>query len=72
MTVRDYDTSDMGMRRRTYEEWKADHARNAAWAALVDRSLPAYERRRPRELEEARLLRLRGTPERLIGPSRPE
>jgi hypothetical protein len=29
-----------------------------------------YRRERPREPEEARLLRERGTPERLIGPER--
>jgi len=37
---------------------------------LVDRALPAQERRRPRGAQEAALLRPRGTPERLIGPSR--
>ena len=72
MTVHDYDTFDMGIRRRTYEQWKADRAKTAAWAVSVDRALPAYERRRPRDPDEAQLLRLRGTPERLIGPSRPE
>jgi hypothetical protein len=62
----------MGMRRRTYEQWQADRPENAIWAALVDLALPAYERRRPRDAAEAQLLRLRGTPERLIGPSRAE
>jgi hypothetical protein len=72
LTVHDYDTFDMGIRRRTYEQWKADRGKTAAWAASVDRALPAYERRRPRDPDEAQLLRRRGTPERLIGPSRPE
>ena len=67
-----YDAYEMSVRRRSYEQWKADRARNAAWAAVVDRALPAYERRRPRDAAEAELLRLRGTPERLIGPSQSE
>jgi hypothetical protein len=54
---------------RTYAEWRADRLANAAWMELVDRALPAYERRRPRDAKEAELLRARGTPERLIGPS---
>jgi hypothetical protein len=72
VSARNYNVNGMSIRRRTYEDWKADRARNAVWAAVVDRALPAYERRRPRDAAEAELLRLRGTPERLIGPSRPE
>jgi hypothetical protein len=57
-------------RLRTYAKWRADRDANTAWMALVDRALPAYERRRPRDAEEAELLRRRGTPEQLIGPIR--
>jgi hypothetical protein len=55
---------------RTYADWRADCDANAAWMKLVDRALPAYERRRPRDAREPELLRQRGTPERLIGPTR--
>ncbi|MBA2460186.1 MAG: hypothetical protein H0V45_00210 [Actinobacteria bacterium] len=60
----------MNTRRRTYAQWRADRDVNAAWVKLVDRALPVYQRRRPRDAREAELLRQRGTPERLIGPSR--
>lgn len=56
---------------RTYAQWRANRDANAAWIKLVDRALPTYERRRPRDAKEAELLRRRGTPERLIGPSQP-
>jgi len=60
----------MTIRRRTYAEWRAERERNASWVELVDRAMPAYERRRPRDADEAALLRRHGTAERLIGPSR--
>jgi len=60
----------MSDRRRTYAQWRAERDRNVAWAERVERALPFYERRRPRDSEEAELLRQRGTPERLIGPNR--
>jgi hypothetical protein len=63
--------SGVSARIRTYGQWKADREANAAWMKRVDRALPEYERRRPRDPKEADLLRRRGTPERLIGPSRP-
>lgn len=57
---------------RSYETWRAERARNAVWVAQVERVLePAlgpYRRERPRDPDEARLLRKIGTPERLIGP----
>ena len=57
---------------RSYETWKAERARNAAWVAQVERALEPtlgpYRRERPRDPEEAQLLRKIGTPERLIGP----
>ena len=69
MTDRRYDFG-VSTRIRTYAQWRADRLTNAAWIEIVDRALPAYERRRPRDAEEAELLRRRGTPERLIGPAR--
>src|SRR5207253_4569131 len=63
--------SPVSTRIRTYAQWRADRETNAAWIGRVDRALPAYERRRPRDAKEAELLRQRGTPERLMGPSRP-
>ena len=62
--------SGVNTRVRTYAQWRADRLANAAWMELVERALPAYERRRPRDAKEAELLRQRGTPERLIGPNR--
>jgi hypothetical protein len=39
----------------------------------IERAFAApYPRERPRDPEEARLLRERGTPEELIGPERPD
>jgi hypothetical protein len=69
MTDEGYD-SPVTRRVRTYAQWRADRFANAAWIERVDRALPAYERRRTRDVEEAELLRRRGTPERLIGPTR--
>ena len=60
----------MKTRVRTYAQWRADRATNAAWITRVDQALPPYERRRSRDAKEVELLRQRGTPERLIGPSR--
>jgi hypothetical protein len=58
---------------RSYETWQAERPRNAAWVAQVERALePAlgpYRRERPRDPDEARLLRRIGTPERLVGPT---
>lgn len=62
--------ASMSTRRRTYDQWKADRRADAAWVARVNACLPPYERRRPRDAEEAELLRERGTPEHLIGPTR--
>ena len=54
---------------RTFARWEAEREGNAAWAKLVDAALPRYERRHPRDPAEAKLLRERGTPEHLIGPT---
>jgi hypothetical protein len=67
--VRRYD-GRMSTRRITYAEWQAERERMAAWVELVDRAMPEYQRRRPRDPEEAAILRRMGTPERLIGPTR--
>jgi hypothetical protein len=53
-----------------YEEWEAERPRNEAWARRVDAALGPYRRERPRDSEEAALLREIGTPEELIGPVR--
>ena len=57
---------------RSYEQWQRERAENAAWVAAVDRALGPYRRERPRDPEEAALLRELGTPEELIGPIREE
>ena len=57
----------------TWEQWEA--GREAAQARLeqIARAFPRpYRRTRPRDPEEARLLRERGTPEELIGPEKPQ
>lgn len=54
----------------SYRKWQADRSVARAWAEGVDRALPPYERTRPRDADEARVLRSFGTPERLIGPTR--
>ncbi len=60
----------MTRRRRTYEEWRAERQQARAWVVLVDRAFGPYRRERPRDADEAELLRELGTPERLIGPAR--
>jgi hypothetical protein len=55
---------------RTYQARQTDRAVNEAWVALVNQAMPQYVRTRQRGEDEARLLRERGTSERLIGPSR--
>lgn len=60
----------MATRRRTYAKWRAERVANATWAERVERALPEYKRLRPRDPDEAELLRRRGTPARLIGPVR--
>lgn len=49
----------------------ADRARDREkedWVDQVNAAMPPYKRRRPRDAEEAALLRERGTSEELIGP----
>jgi hypothetical protein len=60
----------MSMRTRSYERWKAECPANTAWVEQVDRALGPYRSERPRDPDEAELLREIGTPEELIGPVR--
>ena len=60
----------MATLRRTVEQWRAERPRAEAWAERVLRALPTRARERPRDPEEAALLREIGTPEELIGPVR--
>jgi len=55
---------------RTFETWQAERAEANVWVQRVAEAMPEYRRERPREPFEAQLLRERGNPERLIGPSR--
>jgi hypothetical protein len=59
------------MRRKRFSDWLADDGAARARLARLRSSLQPYRRERPRDPEEARLLRERGTPERLIGPEPP-
>jgi hypothetical protein len=54
----------------TFQQWQADRSVARARADDVDRALPQCERTRPRDPDEARVLRSFGTPESLIGPER--
>jgi hypothetical protein len=59
------------MRRMTIEEWRAERDAGREQARRLIAGFPRpYTRERPRDPEEAQLLRERGTPERLIGPER--
>jgi hypothetical protein len=59
------------MRKMTLREWRAERDEGRARARRLAAGFPQpYRRERPRDPEEARLLRERGTPERLIGPER--
>jgi hypothetical protein len=60
---------EMNAEVRAYETWAKERAQAEAWAQRVQYALPPYERERPRDTLEAHLLRERGNPERLIGPS---
>jgi hypothetical protein len=59
----------MSDRIRTFEEWQAAKAENRAWAQKVRCSTGLAVRTRPRNADEVRVLRERGTAERLIGPA---
>ncbi len=62
----------MTMRRITIEEWRSGRTVAQEWARRVRAGFPyPYTRERPRDADEALLLRERGTPERLIGPEKP-
>ena len=55
----------------TAQTWKAQREEAARRSAAVDKIMPPYVRTRPRDAEEAAILRRRGVPESLIGPSLP-
>ena len=57
-------------RKITKEAWLAQRPEAAERSAAVDRLMPPYKRTRPRDPAEAALLRKRGVPERMIGPSK--
>ncbi|MBA3383936.1 MAG: hypothetical protein H0T20_04690 [Actinobacteria bacterium] len=60
------------MRRISWAEWEAGREAAERRLSRIARAFPRpYRRERPRDPEEAQLLRERGTPERLIGPDRP-
>ena len=60
------------MRRASILAWLSnDRETRERLEALVAGLPRPYRRRRPRAADEARLLRERGTPERLIGPEEP-
>ena len=61
----------MARSRRSFREWQAARAANKRWASKVKDALGPLQRTRPRDRDEARLLREAGTPERLIGPTAP-
>jgi hypothetical protein len=54
---------------RRAEEWRASREVTRAWADRVRRAFGSPARTKPRNADEARVLREAGTPERLIGPS---
>lgn len=59
------------MKRISWSEWEAGRKAADERLARIARAFPRpYRRERPRDPEEARLLREWGTPERLIGPER--
>ena len=54
---------------RKFKDWLQQRPAARAKVARIEAAFAApYRRERPRDPEEARLLRERGTPENLIGP----
>ena len=59
------------MRRLTWNEWEERRKDAQRRLAQIARTFPRpYRRERPRDPDEARLLRERGTPKHLIAPDR--
>lgn len=55
----------------SWQEWLDGRASALERVRLVDAAFPRpYKRERPRDPDEAKLLRARGVPEDLIGPAR--
>ena len=55
---------------RPYRLWLDQRVKNTAWVERVNAAMTADERDRPREAEEARLLRERGIPPARVGTPR--
>ena len=59
---------------RTFDEWQEGRTEREAFARRLEvaseQAYGSYERTRPRDADEARVLRSFGTPENLIGPTR--
>ena len=55
---------------RTYAKWRVERPANEAWVSRVNGAMPPYVRQRTRDRDEARALLKRGTPVRLVGPTR--
>jgi len=61
------------MKRITWDEWEKGREQAERTLARIARAFPRpYRRERPRDSEEAGLLRKRGTPEHRIGPASEE
>jgi hypothetical protein len=58
------------MRRIQFSDWLAKREEAQKRLAALRNAFGPYRRERPRDPDEARLLRERGTPEHLIGPER--
>ena len=58
------------MRRIRFTDWLARDAEAKRRLAPIRAAFGEYRRERPRDRDEARLLREHGTPEHLIGPER--
>jgi hypothetical protein len=52
----------------SYQEWQTRRNKTEAWVHYVNELMPPYERKRPRDPDEAEFLRRIGTPDHLIGP----
>jgi hypothetical protein len=59
----------MEQRVYTFASWLADSRLNERWCSLVDRAMPPFERGKPRDPDEARMLRGMAVPEALIEPA---
>jgi hypothetical protein len=58
------------MRRIRFTDWLRGREAAQRRVKKIERAFGPYRRERPRDPDEAELLRERGTPEHLIGPER--